>query len=113
MEIPDVKERWSNAINEVTIGATKDNGGSRAKVIKVGKETTLPFMTFEGEIPNKPVIAGYIADTVPDWPDFLKKAIGEEINSPAQWAAKAVKKYAEAQERKWQRWNEAMFEADL
>ena len=26
------------------------------------------------------------------------------------WAEKAVKKYAEAQERKWQRWNEAMFE---
>jgi hypothetical protein len=27
-----------------------------------------------------------------------------------EWAAKAVKKYAEVQERKWQRWNEAMFE---
>lgn len=27
-----------------------------------------------------------------------------------EWADKAVKKYAEAQERKWQRWNEAMFE---
>jgi hypothetical protein len=26
------------------------------------------------------------------------------------WAEKAIKKYAEAQERKWQRWNEAMFE---
>jgi hypothetical protein len=27
-----------------------------------------------------------------------------------EWAARAVKKYADAQERKWQRWNEAMFE---
>jgi hypothetical protein len=27
-----------------------------------------------------------------------------------EWAARAVKKYTEAQERKWQRWNEAMFE---
>lgn len=26
------------------------------------------------------------------------------------WAEKAVKRYAEAQERKWRRWNEAMFE---
>ena len=36
----------------------------------------------------------------------------EEI-SPMQkeWAEKAVKRYADAQEKKWQRWNEAMFEA--
>ena len=27
-----------------------------------------------------------------------------------EWAEKAVKKYADAQERKWHRWNEAMFE---
>lgn len=27
-----------------------------------------------------------------------------------EWTAKAVKKYAEAQGKKWQRWNEAMFE---
>ena len=35
-----------------------------------------------------------------------------EVQSPMQkeWAEKAVEKYAEAQERKWQRWNEAMFE---
>lgn len=26
------------------------------------------------------------------------------------WAEKAVKRYAEAQEKKWRRWNEAMFE---
>ena len=27
-----------------------------------------------------------------------------------EWAEKAVKKYADAQEKKWRRWNEAMFE---
>ncbi len=27
-----------------------------------------------------------------------------------QWAEKAVKRYAAAQEKKWRRWNEAMFE---
>ena len=26
------------------------------------------------------------------------------------WAEKAVKRYAEAQDKKWRRWNEAMFE---
>jgi hypothetical protein len=28
-----------------------------------------------------------------------------------EWAEKAVERYAEAQEQKWRRWNEAMFEA--
>ena len=28
-----------------------------------------------------------------------------------EWAEKAVKGYAEAQEKKWRRWNKAMFEA--
>jgi len=93
MAIPDIKESWTSKINEVTIGATKEQGGTRAKTITVGGQTTLPFLTFEGAIPNKPVIAGYVADTVPDWPDFLKTAIGKEINSPVEWAQKAVAEF--------------------
>ena len=30
-----------------------------------------------------------------------------------EWAEKAVRRYAEAQEKKWRRWNEAMFEAKI
>ncbi|NQT25196.1 acetyl-CoA decarbonylase/synthase complex subunit delta [candidate division KSB1 bacterium] len=93
MAVPDVKEKWSNAINAVTIGATKDEGGTRASTVTVGGQNTLPFMTFEGECPNKPVIAGYVADTVPDWPDVLKNAIGDEINSPVEWAQKCVQDF--------------------
>jgi len=90
MQLPDVKERWTSRVNTVTIGATKEQGGTRQKTITVGGQTTLPFLTFEGELPNKPVIAGYVADVVPDWPDVLKNAIGSEINSPVEWAQKCV-----------------------
>ena len=41
-------------------------------------------------------------DTIPEWPNLLswqRKA-----------SEKAVQKYAESQEKKWRRWNEAMFE---
>jgi acetyl-CoA decarbonylase/synthase, CODH/ACS complex subunit delta len=93
MQIPDLKEKWTSKINEVTIGATKEQGGTRSKTVTVGGETTLPFMTFEGEIPNKPVIAGFVSDVVPDWPDFLKKAIGKEISSPTEWAQKSVQEF--------------------
>ena len=91
MEIADVKEKWTNAINTLTIGATKDEGGTRGKTVTVGGETTLPALTFEGEIPHRPVIAGVVTDVVPEgWPQILKDAIGDVINSPAEWAQKLV-----------------------
>ena len=64
MEIVDVKEKWGNAINTVTIGATKEQGGTRGSTITVGGETTLPCLTFEGEIPNRPAIP---ASLPPKW----------------------------------------------
>jgi acetyl-CoA decarbonylase/synthase complex subunit delta len=93
MEIPDVKEKWTAAINVVTLGATADQGGTRKKTVTVGGASTLPFMNFEGEIPNPPVIAGYVSDIVPDWPDKIKDLVGKEIASPAEWAQKNVEEF--------------------
>jgi acetyl-CoA decarbonylase/synthase complex subunit delta len=93
MQLPDIKEKWTHRINSVTIGATASQGGTRAKTITVGGQSTLPYLDFEGENPNKPVIAGYVADIVPDWPDALKDAIGKEINSPVEWAQKCVSQF--------------------
>ena len=91
MEVVDTKEKWTNQINTVTIGATPEQGGTRGSTVTVGGETTLPFLTDEGEIPNRPVIAGVVADVVPEgWPDILKAAIGDVINTPAEWAQKLV-----------------------
>ena len=33
MEVVDVKEKWTNPINVVTIGATKDQGGTQASTV--------------------------------------------------------------------------------
>ena len=51
------------------------------------------------------------------YPPRLTKIAGNEPGSPDHiedlrriWADKAVKRYAEAQEKKWQHWNDAMFE---
>ncbi len=93
MELPDVKEKWTSRINTVTLGATQAEGGTRGKTITVGGQSTMPFLTFEGDIPNPPVIAGFVADIPPDWPDVLKNAVGGEIGSPAEWAQKAVQEY--------------------
>jgi acetyl-CoA decarbonylase/synthase complex subunit delta len=93
MQIPDVAEKWTSPINTVTIGATKEQGGTRGKTVTVGGQSTLPLLTFEGQIPNQPVIAGYVADAPPQWPDVLKNAIGKEIGSPVEWAQKCVQEF--------------------
>jgi len=93
MDLPDVSIASKRSISTVTIGATSSEGGTRGRTVTVGGQTGLPHLTFDGETPNRPVIAGYVADVVPDWPDFLKKAIGDEINSPVEWAQKAVQEF--------------------
>lgn len=94
MDIADVKESWTNQINTVTLGATEAEGGTRGRTVTVGGETTLPFLTFEGEIPHRPVIAGTVLDVPPDdWPEVLQNAIGDEARSPAEWAQKCVEEF--------------------
>ena len=41
--LQDAKERWSGTINELTIGAGPDDGGTRTSVVKVGGEKALPL----------------------------------------------------------------------
>jgi acetyl-CoA decarbonylase/synthase, CODH/ACS complex subunit delta len=88
VEVP--KERWTGAIREVTLGATAGEGGTRTRTITVGGETTLPFLHFEGSMPNPPVIGIEIQDSYPDdWSSVLKDAWGDVLNDPAAWAKKA------------------------
>lgn len=94
MEIPEVKKSWSNRISTVTIGATKEDGGTRSRSITVGGETTLPFMHFEGETPHRPVVAMEVWDIPPKgWPDVLGKPFSDVYDDPGRWAKKCVDEY--------------------
>jgi len=88
MEIP--KEKWTGKVREVTLGATQAEGGTRARTVTVGGETTLPFLQFEGEMPNPPVVAAEIQDRRPDaWSQVLLEVWEEVVDSPTAWAARA------------------------
>jgi acetyl-CoA decarbonylase/synthase complex subunit delta len=88
VEIP--KERWTGTIREVTLGATSAEGGSRTKTVTVGGETTLPFLHFEGAMPNPPIIGIEVQDGYPaDWSAVLLEAWGDAVKDPAAWAKKA------------------------
>ena len=88
VEVP--KERWSGTVREITLGATLAEGGTRSSTVTIGGETTLPFLNFEGDIPNPPVVAIEIQDRRPDgWSPVLTEAWGDVIDEPTSWAKKA------------------------
>jgi acetyl-CoA decarbonylase/synthase complex subunit delta len=61
--------------------------GKGDKALVIGGENCLPFLSFEGELPNQPVIAYEIQDTVPeDWPDTVKNVYKDVSGSPVTWA---------------------------
>jgi len=88
VEIP--VEKWTGKVLGVTLGATASEGGTRRHTVTVGGETTLPFLHFEGEIPNPPRIAVEIVSRRPDdWSPLLLKAWGDAVDDPATWVKAA------------------------
>jgi len=79
-----IKEKWPGRVAEMSIGQN-DN------LVKAGGENVLPFLTFEGPMPNQPVAALEIWDMEPgDWPDFLTAYFAGVMGDPVAWAKKCV-----------------------
>lgn len=84
------KEKSTGAVRTVTLGATREQGGSRAKTLTLGGEAALPFLSFEGALPNPPALALEVRDRKPDdWSPLLYQAWGEAMDDPADWARAA------------------------
>lgn len=84
-------EKWSLRVHELTLGAAPAEGGSRGTVLKVGHQSSLPFLFQEGDIPHRPVIAAEVYDTPDDdWPQALSEDLKDVSGDPLLWAAKMV-----------------------
>jgi len=84
MAVTIAKERWTSKVSELALGV-------EPKVVKVGGESTLPFLFFEGDMPNRPVVALEVCDMEPaDWPDILKAPFEGVLGDPVAWAKKNV-----------------------
>ena len=87
-------EKWSTAVSAVTLGATAAEGGTRTSTVALGGATTLPFLHFEGQIPNRPVVAMEVLDAAPkEWPEALAKPFEGVLGDPAAWAKKCVEEF--------------------
>lgn len=94
MAVEILKEKYRSKMGEVVLGATKEQGGTRSHTITVGGEAALPYLHFEGEIVNRPVVALEIWDIVPEeWSPVFAKYYGDVYNDVAAWAKKCVEEY--------------------
>jgi acetyl-CoA decarbonylase/synthase complex subunit delta len=80
MAFTPMKETYSGKVYSVTVGT----GDGTANF---GGENVLPFHSFEGATPNKPVIAYEIQDVPPaDWPGNVQKPFDAVSGDPVTWA---------------------------
>ena len=86
MAVQILKERYASTVGSVKLGATAEEGGTRGVSLTVGGEGTLPFQHYEGENPNRPIVAMEVNSMDPNWNENLKKAIEVDLSDPIAWA---------------------------
>jgi len=88
------KETPAAEIWTVTLGATRDEGGTRGHTATVGGATAMPFHLWEGETPHRPIIAMEVFDTVSEkYPPILREIYGDLLENPAEMAKVCVADY--------------------
>jgi acetyl-CoA synthase len=82
------------SVYSVKLGNLKSEGGTRGKTYTIGGADCMPFHFWEGKMPNKPLVAMEVFDSVSErYPDILRKAYGDILGNPAQMAKLCVEKY--------------------
>lgn len=94
MPIPEITDNYASSVNRVTIGATKENGGSRNSTITVGGSKNVVYGGSLDQAGEKPVIAMDVIDVRPtDWPDVLSEPYKDVMDNPGDWAKKCVEEF--------------------
>ncbi len=94
MPIPKVAESFVDSVNRVTLGATKDTGGSRTSTVTIGGASNVVYGGSNADAGEKPIIAIDVIDTRPqDWPDTLSECYKDVFDNPGNWAEKCVEEF--------------------
>ncbi|MDO8727756.1 MAG: CO dehydrogenase/acetyl-CoA synthase subunit delta [Candidatus Methanoperedens sp.] len=85
-------EDWKTPIQEVVLGATSSDGGSRKSTVTLGGEVALPYY-FDGPMPHRNHITMDVFDMPINMAKAVKSNYEDVINSPAEWAKKVVRDF--------------------
>lgn len=80
-------------IREVTLGATKADGGSRAHTVTIGGATTPAYTDILIPRVHPPVISLDVFDMKIPLPRVLREHVADVMDDPAEWARMNVKKF--------------------
>jgi len=84
---------YSSIIHEVTIGATKGEGGTRSSTLTIGGHTTPAWDLFQSVPKNPPVVSADVFDMKISLAKAVKMHYKEVLEDPAEWAKLCVNKY--------------------
>ncbi|MBN1973552.1 MAG: acetyl-CoA decarbonylase/synthase complex subunit delta [Sedimentisphaerales bacterium] len=94
MPLPEITDSFTGSVNRITLGATKENGGTRTNTVTIGGARNVVYGGSFEDASEKPVIAMDVLDTRPrDWPDALVQAYDDVMDSPGDWAKKCVEEF--------------------
>ena len=94
MSIPEIADNYTGSVNRVTLGATKENGGTRTSTITVGGARNVVYGGGDDQASEKPVIAIDVLDSEPgDWPELLAEPYKDVLDNPAEWAKKCIEEF--------------------
>jgi acetyl-CoA decarbonylase/synthase complex subunit delta len=94
MPVPEIAERFTGLVNTITLGATKENGGSRTSTVTIGGAKNVVYGSSATDAGKKPVIAMDILDSKPDdWSDILLEPYKDVLDNPGDWAKKCVEEF--------------------
>jgi acetyl-CoA decarbonylase/synthase complex subunit delta len=85
--------QYPGKVREVTLGATRGDGGSRRHTITVGGAETPAYADPLRPPPHPPVIALDIFDMDVQLPRVLKENVSEVMGDPAEWARMNVERF--------------------
>ena len=80
-------------IREVTLGATRTEGGSRSGTVTIGGSTTPAYFDPARPPVHPAVISLDVFDMPVQLPKVLKENVSDVMNDPAEWAKMNVRKY--------------------
>ncbi len=84
---------WPGYVEEVQLGATPKEGGTRKYTIKLGGERSLPFYIFDAPQPNLPAVSIDVFDRPVPLPKAVRVHYEDVMGHPDEWAKKVIKKF--------------------
>jgi acetyl-CoA decarbonylase/synthase complex subunit delta len=84
---------YPGQIREITLGATKKNGGTRSKTLTIGGHKAPAWNLFQASPKHLPIVAGDVFDMRIHLAKAVKVHYDEVMDDPAEWAKLAISKF--------------------